>query len=152
MKMSDKIFLRGVVVRGLGIAGGSNPSQKFDHTISRQKKFFIEAGVTGIEKMRDATINIDIYPMKMRIDKPDHFVGDCEWWDGVKESFSFVKCKISLDRNPEKVYGALIYYPMPSEIKSHPDSIAEVISEDISGLAYGSEVILEVDAGKISVV
>ena len=145
-------ILRGKVVMGKGIAGGHGHlpgTEKYNNTIFRQKKFFIAAGVKGIESVKNATINVDI---TFRIDKPDYVVKDCEWWVGVKESFIFVKGRMIFDKMPGKDYDILVYYPMKSEIKSHPDSIVEILSEDIEGLTYGDIVTINLADGKVSVI
>jgi hypothetical protein len=142
--------LRGRIIEGKGIASGKNvdPETGLTNTIALQKPFFERAGISGIEDVYPGTINMDISPREFQINTPDHMVSDITWDKGATESFQFIKTRILFD---EKDYAGYIYYPMPSELKSHPDTRIELLAPKIAGLEYGKEIAIFVADGKISV-
>lgn len=150
--MSETV-LRGKVKHGLRIASGLNPDppvklgMKLNNTIALQKPFFEKAGVEGIFEMYNGTINVDISPCKFKILDPDYRV-TCNWFEELTETFWFVRVSIGYEG---KDYQGYIYYPCPSDVKSHDDDTVELLSPKIPGVAYGKEITTLVPSGKIRV-
>ena len=136
-----EVILSGYVKEGLGIASGLNPDPNLElnNTISLQKPFFERAGIPRIHKYHNGTINIDISPKEFKILKP-HFEVTCEWFPGVTETFWLVDVVIEF-KNAR--YPAYIYYPCPSPVKSHDDTVVELLTERIEGLKYGDSLIVQ---------
>jgi hypothetical protein len=152
------ISVKGIIRPGYGIASeGSLKTQELisniepgkkvivDQTVYRQFPHFIKAGVEGIEKMHPGTINVDISPSEFSILSPDYEVA-CEWIEGIKETFWLVKVNLVFS---ERVYPSYVYYPCVSEQHTARNSMIEIISEKIEGIAYGKQVSLSYDDTKI---
>ncbi len=133
-----EVVLEGPVIRGLRIASGLNRdlNQKLNYTIRRQKPFFIEAGVPEFGHIWEGTINLSIAPKKFQILRPDHEV-TCEWFPGVTETFWLVQARLVHNGRERLAY---IYYPCPSPVKSHDDTVVEVLTEWVPNLQYGDQV------------
>src|SRR5438309_542586 len=121
------MIIEGKIIPGKGIASGKNvdPETGLTNTIGLQKPFFERAGISGIGDVYAGTINMDISPREFQINTPDHIVRDIAWDKRTTESFQFVKTRILFD---EKDYAGYIYYPMPSKLKSHPDTRIELLA------------------------
>lgn len=143
-----EIVLEGPVVEGLRIASGLNrdSNQKLNYTIRRQKPFFIEAGVPGFGYIWEGTINLSIAPKKFKILRPDHEV-TCEWFPGIIETFWLVPARV-VHKGWE--HFAYIYYPCSSPVKSHNDTIVELLTEWIPDLHYGDKVSVRVKGDQIT--
>lgn len=145
------VILRGKVKKGLRIASGLNPDppvklgMKLNDTITLQKPFFEEAGVIGVSEMYSGTINVDISPNTFEILKPDYEI-TCEWFEGLTETFWLVGAFINYD---DKEYKGYIYYPCPSEVKSHDDDVVELLTTKIPGVNYGDAISVKVSGDKI---
>ncbi|MBI2098078.1 MAG: hypothetical protein HYT49_00235 [Candidatus Wildermuthbacteria bacterium] len=148
-----EVMVKGKIKQGLRIASGLNPNppvklgMKLNNTIALQKPFFEKAGVEGISEMYSGTINVDISPFTFKIVEPDYRV-TCTWFEELTETFWFVKTLIDYER---KEYEGYIYYPCPSDVKSHADDTVELLSVKIPGVAYGMEISICVPGGKIKV-
>jgi len=148
-----EIILIGNVKEGLGIASGNKyspdiPETEFSGTIDLQRLFFEEAGLEKMQDMYGGTINVDISPNKFKILNPDHMI-TCEWASGVEETFHFVK---TLIHHNKVRYEGYIYYPCPSEFKSHNDNIVELLTYKIPDLGYGDKISIEVSENKIKLI
>jgi len=149
----SEITLRGKVKQGLRIASGLNADppiklgMKLNNTIALQKPFFEEAGIEGISEMYNGTINVDISPLEFKIQKPDYEV-TCKWFEELIETFWFVKVLIDYEG---KEYKGYIYYPCPSDVKSHDDDTIELLTQKIPEMVYGKEIVIRVPSGKITV-
>ncbi len=135
-----KIILSGYVKEGLRIASGLNPdpSLKLNNTIFLQKPFFTKAGIPRIHEYYNGTINLDISPKEFKIVKP-HFEVTCEWFPGVTETFWLVDVVIEFKNSR---YPAYVYYPCPSPVKSHDNTIVELLAEKIEDLNYSDPLIV----------
>ncbi|MDO8601096.1 MAG: hypothetical protein Q7R46_00260 [bacterium] len=142
-----EIIFEGKIKSGLRIASGLNPDPtlKLNNTIFKQKKFFVEAGVAGIQNCYNGTINVDIQPYQFKIIKPDYEV-TCEWSPGTVETFWFVGVDINLKG---KNYDGYIYYPCPSPVKNHKDDTVELLAPKIENLRYGDPISIKIDADKV---
>ncbi len=151
--MSD-IVLKGKIKQGLRIASGLNPDppiklgMKLNNTIALQKPFFEQAEIEGISEMYNGTINVDISPLEFKILQPDYEV-TCKWFEELSETFWFIKVLIEYEG---KEYKGYIYYPCPSDVKSHNDDTVELLSQKIPEMVYGKEIAILVPGGKLKVV
>lgn len=148
--MEYDLTISGKIKKGLQIASGINPdpSLELNNTISLQKPFFEQAGIPDIPKIFDGTINLDIAPKLFTIISPDHDV-TCAWTKNVTERFWFIRALISYNL---KSYKGYIYYPYPSPIKSHNDTIIELLSEKIPDIEYGNPLSIQVSSKQINLI
>ncbi len=151
--MSDCLTLEGEVVRGKRITSGQrvDPETGLTDTIRKQKPYFAERGVKGIEDMYNGTVNMDISPREFRITEPDYELLDIPWSDKLPEPESFWLVHASTEYQ-DRDYEGYIYYPLPSEVKSHSNNIVEMLFPFIEGLEYGDELRVEVDSDKVELV
>ena len=119
-----------------------------DKTVARQFPFFVSAGVSGIESMHAGTINVDITPRAFTILEPDHEV-TCEWIDGIRETFWLTRVSCVFEGTSHDAY---IYYPCVSEQHVARDSMVELITELIPGVAYGKHIDIVWDERKVKLV
>ncbi len=145
----ETMMLRGEVVRGLRAASGLRSNEKTDlpGTITLQRPFFTSAGVKRAEDWYTGTINITIFPNEFEITKPDYAV-TAEWTLGVIETFWLVD--ITIEHNG-KTYPAYVYYPYPSEVKAHPDTLIEILAQKIPDLHYGDVAAIRFQTGRMSI-
>lgn len=150
--MSDYVVISGTVRQGLRIGSGlaerpkMTPYGALNDCIRKQKPFFERSGVPNISQMYNGTINLDISPKKFQITNPDYEVKDCEWHPRLKESFWFVAGEAIFKGQG---YEGYIYYPCPSEVKSHPDNLVEILSQKIPDLNYGDSLIFRTSNNKV---
>jgi hypothetical protein len=147
------MFIEGKIIKGKGIASGKNiDTNDLTNTIGYQLPFFAAAGVP-VDNIRPGTINVGISPHEFRIIRPDHTV-TCTWWPGSEktppfpETFRLVEAQVIFESN---TYPGLIYYPMPSAYKSHPDTKIELLAEDIPGIKNEKPIGIQVEDGKLEV-
>ena len=148
MESSEKLGPDGIltlhckVVAGLKAASGyrENENPNLTGTISKQRKFFVSAGVKRAESWHAGTINLDISPKEFEILKSDYTV-TAEWSPGTVETFWLVN--ITLEHK-ERTYPAYIYYPCQSDVKAHPDTLIEIVAEKIEDLNYGDLVTIKI--------
>ena len=72
-----------------------------------------------------------------------------EWKSDVTETFWLVDVIL---KHKDKHYPVYIYYPCPSPIKTHPDTVIELIAEKIEFLEYGDMASIEFSTEKIRLV
>ncbi len=138
--------INGIIIQGLRSASGLN-GHGGNGTIAKQKPFFELAGVKRVGSWYNGTINVDISPKEFKILKPDHIV-TCEWLPNITETFWLVNVEL---KHNNKFYPSYIYYPCPSEVKAHPDTTIEIITEHIQSLNYGDEVTIIIEDGSIEI-
>lgn len=139
--------LSGEVVKGRQAASGLQNTEDGIGTISLQKPFFISEGVKRAECLYSGTININIAPKEFQIKKPDYTI-TAEWTPGIIETFWLVD--VVLEHKGEE-YPAYLYYPCPSMVKAHPDSLIEILTERIPDLAYGDAATIMIPEGLVSI-
>src|SRR5690606_4474517 len=95
--VSVSLIVNGVVVRGHGVASGSNPSSPFpEGTIAMQVPHFLARGL-DLSGLFAATINVDLAPHSFTIRRAAHTFRDVEWTDvHGPETFSFLHCRLLL--------------------------------------------------------
>ena len=142
--LKGEIVIFGRIVQGFGYASGSK-SRSGIGTIARQKNHFKAAGVSRADSWYEGTVNIDIAPHAFKLLEPDYVV-TAEWKPGVTETFWLVD--IVLQHNGSR-YPAYIYYPCPSPVKIHPETIIEVLAEKIKSLRHGDETTIRTSNQKV---
>lgn len=132
------LHIEGTIKRGLQIASGTNPdrSLRLNNTIALQRPFFKEHTLPGVDQLHNGTINVDISPREFRITKPAYEI-TCTWFEDVTETFWFVPVQIEYGHVRTTGY---IYYPCPSAIKSHPDTLVELLAPFVPGIVYGNPI------------
>lgn len=154
------ISIQGVVQPGYGIASkGSIKTQELisniepgkkvivDQTVYRQFPHFIKAGVEGIKLMHPGTINLEISPSEFSVIAPDYTV-TCEWIEGIRETFLLTRVELVFKNQK---YLAYLYYPCVSEQHVARNSMMELISYKIEGIAYGESITVVLDSAKVSI-
>ena len=143
------MIIKGIVVRGFGIASGQSKSSPYSKgSLELQFPFFKKAGLDLFDYHK-ATINIDISPRKWKPVRTDHTFERIAWTDTIDpETFSFINC--SLRYKNIKTSG-WIYYPHPETKPDHfqSPSVVEVITSKLSDLQYGDHIMLIVDDHKM---
>ncbi len=128
----------GIVIKGYGIASGTNPDSPYpDGSLVMQQPFFKELGL-DLQGFYIATINIDISPYEFELFNPAFKFENLKWYETVPaETFSFSGCIIEYENNKKAGY---IYYPHP-ETKSrdfHSKSTIEITAPYIENISYGA--------------
>jgi hypothetical protein len=134
----ETLILSGTIIRGFQSASGQRHEEKGKGTIGIQKPFFKEAGVERVDSWFEGTLNVSIDPKEFKIIKPDYIV-TAEWQPGTTETFWLVNVEIKYEG---ALYPAYVYYPCPSVVKAHPDTLVEVLAEKIEGIKYGEDISL----------
>ena len=140
--------VRGVVVRGHGVASGKAGDARFPGgTIAMQAPYFKALGL-DLAGYHLGTINVDCTPLRFE-PGPDAYLFERVKWhpEMPAETFSIARAVIVHHgvRHP-----ALIYLPHPETKAEHfqPGGVAEIIATRIDGLAYGDAVTLETAPGQ----
>ncbi|MEM0980593.1 MAG: hypothetical protein AAGH78_09985, partial [Cyanobacteria bacterium P01_H01_bin.58] len=113
--------------------------------------FFAERGLS-LEGYFMGTLNLSIAPREYQIKRPRLTLRDVKWsLDSPAEDFSFCDCRVVSDN--DGVVDGLIYYPHPETKPEHfqdPD-ILEILVGFVKNLAYGDELLIEVNAEQVSI-
>jgi len=144
----EKISVQGKIARGTRGASGLGDNEKFIGTIAKQKPYFKSAGVERVDSWYDGTINLKIESKKFKILKPDYII-TAGWKPDITETFWLVDVIL---KYKDKCYPAYVYYPCPSSVKTHPDTIIELLAEEIESLEYGDTASIEFSNDKIKLV
>jgi hypothetical protein len=141
------MVLHGEVVQGARVASGLHEPERPNATgtIELQRPFFVSAGIQHAQNWFTGTINIRIAPREFHILKPDYVI-EARWLPGVVETFWLVAVIL---QHRGRVYPAYIYYPCPSPLKAHPNTLLEVLSEKIDAMRYGDRAVIWIPDGKI---
>jgi hypothetical protein len=148
----DDSFFHGIIIEGLRIASGQNPNppiklgMTLNNTIALQKPHFHKAGVPNILDMFNGTINVNIAPQQFQITQPDHEV-TCTWFENFTETFWLVRAHIVHQDTTQRGY---LYYPCPSEVKSHKDTTMEILTGYIPRVSYGDSVKIYMSNKKVA--
>jgi hypothetical protein len=135
----------GTIVKGLGGASGRGSGGV--GTITRQAKFFDEAGVPRAKQWFQGTININL-SCEFEIVRPDHVV-TARWHpDFPTHEETFWLVDMTLEFRGAR-YPAYLYYPLPSGAKVHPDSTMEVLTQPIEGVSYGDQATVIIPDGRV---
>lgn len=137
------------LISGHQIASGRAANSPYPAgSIELQIPFFKDLGL-NLAKCFSGTLNLSIKPHRFEWIEPDFQFKDVAWIDGFPpETFWFAECSVHF---LDKAYSAWIYYPHPATKTQHfhSDHVLEIIAENIPGIAYGDEVVLEYDPKKI---
>jgi len=97
------------------------------------------------------TINLDIAPFTYKIVRPKYFFENIAWSDHIPpENFYFFDVSLHLRG---AVHKGLIYMPDPKTKEQHlqKPSVLELLLPKISGLDYGSTVVIEVKEDQLEI-
>jgi hypothetical protein len=145
------IVLRGQVVSGHGVAGGTSGASPYPAgTIAMQIPFFSALGL-DLSSFHPATINVTTSPFSIRILRPAfHFEG-VQWTDvHGPESFDFIHVELRLGTRKVPAWG---YRPTAETKAGHPQpvEVLEVIAPFLPDIQRHSEVFLELDPHEVAV-
>jgi hypothetical protein len=141
------ITVRGVVVEGHRVA--SLPSKDYPYPALEKQKPHFKARGLDLDRFFLGTLNISIAPLIFKMVNPEYTFPLVAWTDlHPPETFSFSPCRV---RFQGREYEGLIYYPHPETKIRHfqNPSLIEVIAEYVSGIGYGDEVELMLDANQV---
>lgn len=136
----DGCDVPGVVVAGHGAASGASGSYP-GGTLALQIPHFLARGL-DLRGYHLGTINVDISPLRFVPRRPAITVRDVAWTDRIPpEDFSFFPCELE---HAGVRHDGLVYYPHPETKVEHfqNESIVEVLSDHLAGLAVGDTVVL----------
>lgn len=144
------ILVTGKIIEGLRGASGlrKNPLSNEHGSIVKQKPYFKSAGIKRVESWYNGTINITIAPKKFKIIEPDYAV-TAEWKPRTTETFWLVDVLLKYEG---KSYPAYIYYPCPSPVKAHPDTLIEILAEHINSVNYGDDADIELLSNNVEII
>ena len=133
------------VVRGYGVASGSNNNPRFPGgTLRMQAPYFLERGL-DLGQFHLGTVNLSIAPQTYRVVHPHITFRHVQWHPTEPaEDFSFFD--VRLVHPIQGPVEGLIYYPHPDTKPEHfqqPD-VLELLLPFVRGLEYGMPVQLEV--------
>lgn len=147
------IQVRGVVVRGHGVASGVSGDPRYPRgTLHLQVPRFERQGL-DLSAFHRATINVSIHPKKIVPRRPLTTLRGVSWHREVPpEDFSFFTCRLARGEVAPFVNG-LVYYPHPETKPEHfqDPSTVEVLAPFLPGIDYGDELVLEFKSGELDV-
>ena len=137
MKISVKI------IKGHGVASGKNKKSNYpEGTLRLQKAHFLKRGL-DLSAYFLGTVNVSIFPWKMKIIKPKHFFEKIKWSEYISpENFYFFDITILFK---EKSYAGLIYLPDPKTKEEHQQKpfTLEILAPFIPKIQYESSLEIE---------
>ena len=140
-------MIRGLVVRGHGVASGSSGDPRFPGgTLRLQFPIFASLGL-DLDGIFPGTINLDIAPARYEIGSPRLTLTNIQWHpDCPAETFSFFDCEIAAPGSDRKTPG-LIYLPHPETKPEHfqAPSVLEILAPWWPELHYGQALELHTD-------
>lgn len=143
------ITIKGKVIRGHKVASQRSRDYPFG-TIEKQKPIFKRLGL-DLDRVFNGTLNISISPMRWMLKDPEFTFELVEWTElHPPETFSFARCTVRFKDAP---YEGWIYFPHPETKQRHfqDPTVIEIIAEEITGLRYGDEVQIIVEALRVRI-
>lgn len=147
---STELRIRGVVVRGYGVASGIGDDGPAGGTIRLQLPHFRRMGL-DLSACHPATINVSIAPRRLVMHRPRHTFPAIRWLaSGPIETFSFSPCRVVFSG---ATTGGFVYYPHPETKPGHfhPPTTVEIVAPYVEGLRYGSTVELILDGSEVAI-
>jgi len=145
------IVLRGEVVSGHGVAGGTPAGSPYPTgTIAMQIPFFSALGL-DLSSFHAATINVSTKPFSIRILNPAFHFDRVQWTDlHGPESFDFIHVGLLLGDLKTEAWG---YRPTADTKAGHPqpEGVVEVIAPFLPSLHLHSEIRLVLDPHEVVV-
>jgi hypothetical protein len=148
---SEWVTVAGVIVKGHGAASGEGSEAYPEGTLAQQVPIFLERGL-DLRRFHLGTVNVDITPYRLVPVAPAFSFEDIAWTDRIPpETFSFFHCLL---RVGEKSREGWIYLPHPETKVEHvqAESVVEIITGHIAGVAPGLDVTIEVDRAEAHIV
>lgn len=145
-------IIRGTVKEGYGVASGLSRNSPYPTgSIIMQIPHLRKLGL-DLSGFYPATINVSIYPNKLRQNYPEYTFKNVKWSENhPAEDFSFSGCKLIYR---DKTYKAYIYYPHPETKPDHfhDDSTIEIITSYINNIYYGVPLTIMIKSNTINIV
>ena len=131
------------IIKGHGVASGKNKKSNYpEGTLRLQKAHFLKMGL-DLSAYFLGTVNVSIFPWKMKIIKPKYFFEKVKWSKYISpENFYFFDITIFFK---EKSYAGLIYLPDPKTKEEHQQksSTLEILAPFIPKIQYESSLEIE---------
>ena len=140
------------ITQGHRVASGLNGNSAFPGGTLRMQTPFFKALGLDLSPYYLGTLNAVIAPLRYRIVKAPWTFPLVKWHPvDPAETFSFFHVRRILD-DGNAVEG-LVYYPHPETKPKHfqPTDMLELIFPKMDDVAYGKEIVLEVDEGELEV-
>ncbi|MGS2719132.1 hypothetical protein [Paraglaciecola aestuariivivens] len=151
-RFENSIQVPGTLVKGHQVASGKAKDSPFPAgTIAMQKPFFKAQGI-NLDDFFTGTLNINIAPKRFELHNPSFTMKNIKWSEEhAAETFSLSPCQIIVK---DKSFAAYLYYPHPETKIGHfkDDSLLEILSHKIDGIAYGDEVLLRLNPNEINLI
>ena len=132
------------------MASGKNKEGNYpEGTLKLQKKYFLERGL-DLKDYFLGTMNVNIYPWKMKILQPKYFFENVKWSPHISaENFYFFDLTIFFEK---KSYAGLIYLPDPKTKEEHQQKpfTLEILAPFIPKISYESVLEIENDEKQIT--
>ncbi|WP_281557399.1 hypothetical protein [Thalassomonas sp. RHCl1] len=136
------------VVPGYGVASGRADDTPYpEGAIALQKPFFSALGL-DLSRCFNGTINAAFDCAQVSLKRWDQQFSRVNWFAALPaEDFRFVSCALlRQDAFSEERYPAYIYQVVASSKIGHvqPGNVLELLAPEITGLAYGDVMVLEI--------
>lgn len=149
---TERVTFSGTVKRGHGVASGVAGDSRYPAgTLRLQMPHFKALGL-DLRSCFPGTINLDIAPLRLMMEHPDHRFVALQWSPHIPaETFSFCACRIEYAGT--RVAG-WIYYPHPETKPEHfqNPSTVELLAPKLEGIQCGDRLTVSVAAGRIRLV
>ena len=144
--------VRATVRPGYRVASGQSDDPRFPGgSLAMQTPHFLAGGI-DLRRFHRGTLNLSIAPKSYRVVRAKATFRDVRWHPTEPpEHFSFFDCRVIADDGA--IHDGLVYYPHPETKPDHvqPDDVLEVLTDRIEGLAYGSELWLELPPTQLEI-
>lgn len=114
----------------------------------KQKPFLKQLGLKNVEKLKDGTINVDIFPLSFRVLKYDYFFENVTWDETRVETFGFIGIEEIVYNSKSWEKPGYIYVPHNSPHFKNK-SYMEIMAIEIPGITAGDKIALGIEEGKI---
>ena len=153
MKEALDLEVRGVVVRGHGVASGKGGNPRFPGgSLAMQAPLFREEGF-DLGRFVSGTLNVSLQPRQYRILRPSRTLRQVAWHpEDPPEDFSFLDAAIRIPGG--RWIEAVVYHPHPETKPRHlqPPEVLEILATEwVEGAKEGAEVELALSRVQIEI-
>ncbi len=142
--------VHGRLRKGYGVASGQAPDSPYpEGRIVIQTPHFLRLGL-DIRRFFPGTLNVSIAPYVYRMRRPRWTFPRVEWYEGLRETFSFSPCRLVVDQGAVE---ALVYRPHPETKPDHfqDDSTLEILAPFLGELEEGAELTVRLLSREVEV-
>lgn len=142
--------IHGRLRKGYGVASGQARSSPYpEGSIVIQTPHFLRLGL-DIRRFFPGTLNVSIAPYVYRMRRPRWTFPHVEWYERLRETFSFSPCRLVVDQGAIE---GLVYYPHPETKPDHfqDDSTLEILAPFLGELEEGTKLTVRLRSREVEV-